>query len=238
MDRQQLIKLGLLAIALVGLVYVINLYSKKQNVVNGGHMDGFQSACPDGQVRNDQNVCVDQQAPTEDFAIGDDCDENNPCGDGETCNAEGKCEAAPSGTEGFQSGAPQGVMASDPMGQNEVFQFLNNDQQKSGEFGLSGNQYPKDCFPKDQLTPGELLPGDANSKWAQSVPAGQGELGDQNFLTAGHHVGVNTVGQTLRNANRQLRSEPPNPQVKVSPWLQTTIEADTNRRPMEIGGCN
>ena len=48
---------------------------------------------------------------------------------------------------------------------------------------------------------------------------------------------VNTVGQTLRNANRQLRSEPPNPQVKVSPWLQTTIEADTNRRPLEIGGC-
>ena len=87
------------------------------------------------------------------------------------------------------------------------------------------------------MTPSELLPGDANSKWAQSVPAGQGELGDQNFLTSGHHVGVNTVGQTLRNANRQLRSEPPNPQVKVSPWLQTTIEADTNRRPLEIGGC-
>ena len=107
MDRQQLIKLGLLAIALVGLVYVINLYSKKTNVVNGGHMDGFQSACPDGQVRNDQNVCVDQQAPTEDFATGDDCDDNNPCGDGETCNADNKCEAAPSGTEGFQSGAPR-----------------------------------------------------------------------------------------------------------------------------------
>lgn len=101
----------------------------------------------------------------------------------------------------------------------------------------SGNQHPKDCFPKDQLTPGELLPGDSNSKWAESVPAGQGELGDQNFLTAGYHVGVNTVGQTLRNANRQIRSEPPNPQVKVSPWLQTTIETDTNRRPLEIGGC-
>ena len=91
--------------------------------------------------------------------------------------------------------------------------------------------------PPHQLSPGELLPGDANSKWAQSVPSGQGELGDQNFLTAGHHVGVNTVGQTLRNANRQLRSEPPNPQVKVSPWLQTTIETDANRRPLEIGGC-
>jgi hypothetical protein len=60
-----------------------------------------------------------------------------------------------------------------------------------------------------------------------------------NFLTAGYHIGINTVGQTLRNANRQLRSEPLNPQVPVSPWLQTTIEPDTNRRPLEIGGgCN
>lgn len=96
---------------------------------------------------------------------------------------------------------------------------------------------PKDCFPKDQLTPQELLPADTNSTWAQVNPAGQGNLGDQNFLTAGHHVGVNTVGQTLRNANLQLRSEPPNPQMKVSPWMQSTIEPDTNRRPMEISGC-
>ena len=94
---------------------------------------------------------------------------------------------------------------------------------------------PQDCFPKDQLTPAELLPADANSKWAQVNPAGQGEVGTQNFLDAGYHVGVNTVGQSLRNANRQIRSEPANPQVKVSPWNQTTIEPDVNRRPLEIG---
>ena len=226
MDRQQLIKLGLLAIALVGLVYVINLYSKKQNVVNGGHMDGFESdACPDGQTRDSSGNCVD--GPTEVFEEDVEVYQEGPTEQFENQQNENK--------EGFENNSPQGVMASDPMGQNEVFQFLNNGQQKSGEFGLAGNQYPKDCFPKDQLSPGELLPGDANSKWAQSVPAGQGELGDQNFLTAGHHVGVNTVGQTLRNANRQLRSEPPNPQVKVPPWLQTTIEPDVNRRAMEIG---
>jgi hypothetical protein len=45
------------------------------------------------------------------------------------------------------------------------------------------------------------------------------------------------VGQTLRNANLQIRSEPPNPQVAVSPWLNSTIEPDINRRPFEIGGC-
>ena len=99
---------------------------------------------------------------------------------------------------------------------------------------LSMNQIPSECYPKDVLMPSELLPPDSNSLWAQVNPAGQGSLADQNFLTAGFHIGINTVGQTLRNANRQLRSEPLNPQVKVSPWLQSTIEPDINRRPLEI----
>ena len=64
-----------------------------------------------------------------------------------------------------------------------------------------------------------------------------GILNNVNLLPAGAHIGVDTVGQTLRNANMQIRSEPPNPQMKVSPWLQTTIEPDSNRKPMEIGGC-
>jgi len=99
------------------------------------------------------------------------------------------------------------------------------------------NNKPAGCFPKEQLNPEELLPQDNANTWAQSNPSGEGSLKDRNFLQAGHHIGVNTVGQTLRNANMQLRSEPPNPQVKVSPWLQTTIEPDVNRKPMEIGGC-
>lgn len=118
---------------------------------------------------------------------------------------------------------------SEDLGQNELYSEVNHNDK------LKDNQYPKDCFPKDQLTPEELLPGDVNSKWAQVNPVGKGELGDQNFLNAGYHVGVNTVGQTLRNANLQIRSEPSNPQLKVSPWLQSTIEPDTNRKPMEIG---
>ena len=99
----------------------------------------------------------------------------------------------------------------------------------------NNNQLPNECYPKDILSPSELLPKDSDNVWAQSVPSGQGSLGDQNFLNAGFHVGMNTVGQSLRNANRQLRSDPPNPQVKVSPWMQTTIEPDTNRKSMEIG---
>jgi len=94
------------------------------------------------------------------------------------------------------------------------------------------------CFPKDQLTPEELLPQDSANEWAKANPSGAGSLKDRNFLQAGHNIGINTVGQTLRNANLQLRSEPPNPQVKVSPWQQSTIEPDVNRAPLEIGGCS
>lgn len=90
---------------------------------------------------------------------------------------------------------------------------------------------------RDQLTADDLLPQDKSSVWASVNPEGEGSLANKNFLQAGFHIGINTVGQTLRNANLQLRSEPPNPQVQVSPWLQSTIEPDVSRRPMEIGGC-
>ncbi len=93
---------------------------------------------------------------------------------------------------------------------------------------------PAGCYPRDQLTPSELLPKDPNSIWAQQNPMGTGSLKGKNFLSAGALIGVNTVGQSLRNANYQLRSEPPNPQVPVSVFNQTTIEPDINRRTLEI----
>ena len=96
-------------------------------------------------------------------------------------------------------------------------------------------QKPANCYPKDQIAPQELLPNDPNSKWAQVNPQGQGDIAGKNYLSAGALIGVNTIGESLRNANYQLRSDPPNPQVKVSIWNQSTIEPDINRRPLEIG---
>lgn len=100
------------------------------------------------------------------------------------------------------------------------------------DFGSA--QQPAGCYPRDQLTPSELLPKDGNSVWAEQNPMGPGSLKGKNFLSAGALIGVNTVGQSLRNANWQLRSEPPNPQVPVSIFNQSTIAPDTNRRPLEI----
>jgi hypothetical protein len=96
-----------------------------------------------------------------------------------------------------------------------------------------GGAPPGDCYPTNQLQPQELLPKDNSSKWAAVNPMGSGDISGKNFLSAGALIGVNTVGQSLRNANHDLRSDPPNPQIVVSPWNQTTIQQDLMRRPLE-----
>jgi hypothetical protein len=87
--------------------------------------------------------------------------------------------------------------------------------------------------------PAELLPrpeGQGQGQWAVSTPNGQGELMNINLLKAGFHAGINTIGSSNRNANLQLRSEPPNPQTYSGPWNNSTITQDAVRRPvLEIG---
>ena len=117
-----------------------------------------------------------------------------------------------------------------PNAMGEGFADLNSEG--PANFGSTGS--PAGCYPRDQLTPSELLPKSQNSVWAEQNPMGPGSLKGKNFLSAGALIGVNTVGQSLRNANWQLRSEPPNPQVAVSIFNQSTIAPDTNRRPLEI----
>jgi hypothetical protein len=104
-----------------------------------------------------------------------------------------------------------------------------------GPASFGSAEAPAGCYPRDQLTPSELLPSDMNSIWAEQNPMGPGSLKGKNFLSAGALIGVNTVGQSLRNANLQIRSEPPNPQMSVSIFNQSTIAPDISHRPLEIG---
>lgn len=80
-----------------------------------------------------------------------------------------------------------------------------------------------------KLLPEDLLPKDQDNIWAS------GDSGKINYLESGHHIGINTVGQSLKNANRQIRSEPANPRDAVSPWNQSTIEPDSMRKQLELG---
>ena len=121
-----------------------------------------------------------------------------------------------------------GVAPANPLGQNSGSASAN---------GASTNTYglPSSCAKQEVVDPSELLPKDTNSEFSKLNPMGSGDLQNVNLLQAGHHIGINTVGQSLRNANLQIRSEPANPQMNVGPWNNSTITGDPHRKTLEIG---
>ena len=144
------------------------------------------------------------------------------------------------GAEGYEQGGlePQGPLSNDPA--------LN--PMPSNPHSAGGNAAPtlaqESRLPTDQqtycqtfLSPEELLPkGGLGASWAATNPVGLADLkGQSALLSPGYHYGINTVGQTLRNANLDLRSDPPNPRRAVGPFLNSTIEPDLMRRTLEIG---
>ena len=154
--------------------------------------------------------------------------------DGMTQSAESApAESAPSSAPqpyGMASIPPAvpGPQAAQPLGDNEDF---------ASAQGVASNTQglPPSCSRQPVANPSELLPKSSNNQFSQLNPVGEGDLKNVNLLKAGHHIGINTVGQSLRNANLQLRSEPANPQVNVGPWMNTTMEPDTLRTPLELG---
>lgn len=130
--------------------------------------------------------------------------------------------------EQTEGGDASMVKPSEPLGQNETY--------ASAEGSTTSTPgMPPSCSRKPVADPSELLPKDTNSQWAALNPTGSGDLENVNLLKSGYHMGIDTVGNTLRNANLQLRSEPANPQLNVGPWHNTTIAPDTMRVPLELG---
>lgn len=112
----------------------------------------------------------------------------------------------------------------------------NNDDNsyRTVDFEFDTQKLPNDCFPRDKLSSEDLLPRDAaNSKFSQINPSGTGSVADQNFLTSGYHIGINTIGSTMKNANLQLRSDPI---IAKGSWpiQNSSIEPDLLRKSFNI----
>jgi hypothetical protein len=88
---------------------------------------------------------------------------------------------------------------------------------------------------KDVANPSELLPKDDNSQWSSLNPVSQSNPQMPDLLQAGYHIGLDTIGQTMKNANLQLRSDPVIQKGESGPWNQSTIEPDLMRVPLEVG---
>ena len=136
-------------------------------------------------------------------------------------NGAGTGMAAPGAAEGAENeGAGAGMAAPGAGG--------------PGVAGGAAGGLPS-CASKPVMNPSELLPHDANNEWAKLNPRASGDFQNVNLLRSGYWNGIDTVGSSLRNANLQVRSEPPNPQNPVSIWNTSTISPDLMRVPLEIG---
>jgi hypothetical protein len=87
---------------------------------------------------------------------------------------------------------------------------------------------------KLKFNSGELLPKEVNNDWFETdFSHAQVNVDDANLVVTDRYiVGVNTVGQSLKNPSYDLRAAPACPKFTVSPWSQSTIEPDFNIKNM------
>lgn len=91
---------------------------------------------------------------------------------------------------------------------------------QAGGTGLSSALLPRETATQEDF--GEFAPDEI--------------LANQNYLDPRSQVGFpETMGGALRNANQQVRSEPPNPRSAVSIFNTSTIEPDQMRPNFEVG---
>jgi hypothetical protein len=88
-----------------------------------------------------------------------------------------------------------------------------------------------------KLTAKDLLPKATKDDWFDMPYDNKQMMRIENEnLIAGTatqaRIGIDTQGQTLKNASHDLRAAPPNPKFMVSPWNNSTIEPDYNIKPI------
>lgn len=73
----------------------------------------------------------------------------------------------------------------------------------------------------------ELLPQEVSKDWFEVMPEPI-KVKNRHLINVTRPIGVNTIGNTLKNPSLDLRGSPPCPKFVISPWLQSSIEPDTN----------
>lgn len=101
------------------------------------------------------------------------------------------------------------------------------------EVSTSNNDFQTSCAAANGVgLASSLLPREAASSDNFGEFAPDQILKGQSFLQPRDQVGMpETIGGALRNANQQIRAEPPNPK-KPYVWQNSTIAPDTMQRPL------
>jgi len=80
----------------------------------------------------------------------------------------------------------------------------------------------------------DFLPKQVNDEWFETdFSLAKYQLNDDKLInTEKYIIGINTVGESLKNASYDIRGTIPNPKFIVSPWNNSTYEPDFNLKPL------
>jgi len=142
----------------------------------------------------------------------------------------GAQEGAHGAAPGAAPGAAQGAMPDeydpfDPAGANLEFAFedANSNPAAADMVDMNNKNQKNYCA-------GDFLPKENNPEWwDDGFSQAKYNLNDDKLInTERYIIGINTVGQSLKNASYDIRGTVPNPKFSVSPWNNSTVEADYN----------
>ena len=84
--------------------------------------------------------------------------------------------------------------------------------------------------PNTKYNSKEYLPQEVHKSWFETdFSNAEYDVNNNKLInTDKFAIGINTVGQSLKNPSYDIRGTIPCPKITVSPWLQSTIEPDFN----------
>lgn len=89
---------------------------------------------------------------------------------------------------------------------------------------------PKRMKDTDKFDVDKLLPQEKNKDWFED-PYESSSVKNSHLINVYRPIGVNTISTTLKNPSHDLRGDAsPNPRTVISPFLNSSIEPDTNLR--------
>ncbi len=227
------IKYLLLAVGVLAVVYLINRYSSNSESVDSfasvkASEDTLQDIPRDDSNDNyssETSLPSEEVTQTEQKRIESKFESKNKSKGGVYKRANYKDGARGQDTEevgkyfdDYNSLVKEGHLAND--------EYHGNDE--SGDLLApykGGERKPltdDDIFKSDNY-----LPQETNKDWFEVMPEPI-SVKNRHLINVSRPVGVNTIGNSLRNASWDLRGSPPCPKFVVSPWQQSTIEPDYN----------
>lgn len=107
------------------------------------------------------------------------------------------------------------------------FQAVNLGSERAQSISACAQNAP--TFVATSLLPKPAIPG----QQAWDVNAPNNILANQNFLSATQQIGVDTTLSSRRNQSYDIRNTIPNPINVISPWNNTSIMPDLEKRPLD-----